>query len=569
MAPFIEAHGLTKHYRKVHALDGFDLVAREGHVVALLGPNGAGKTTFIRMVATLTRPDAGTLRVAGIDVLARSRAVRTLIGLAGQYAAVEPTMTGRENLEMVGRLFGLTRRDARASDRVRSSTTSASSTPRTAPSAAYSGGMRRRVDLAASMVGSPRLLLLDEPTSGLDPRSRIELWESIRTLVERGTNVLLTTQYLDEADHLATDIVIVDHGRVVAAGTPSELKTKVGGDVVELHVQDPALLDARASRSRRSRPSLRASTSRPAACPSRSTTEPIACSTRCASSTSRRRRSTTSRCAGRPSTRCSSCSRERKRHDRDTRDRPPHAAEVHAHTTAGRGGNHPRGDVPAHLPLRVRRGDQRRLDEVRRLPRARFHRHDRALHRLGRVGRRRRRRRAGLRRPAAIASDPAAAAVAGRAIADTGTLVWGLGITTALGFVVGFRVATDAPSALAAFALCIVFGFGFGFAFICIGLFAGSAQAAQGLSLLVFPLTFVSSAYIPVATMPSWMRGVARNQPITIMTNAARALTQGSAVTASLGHTTGYYVVLSLLWTAGLVVVFAPLAVWRYQRVNA
>jgi ABC transporter DrrB family efflux protein len=164
---------------------------------------------------------------------------------------------------------------------------------------------------------------------------------------------------------------------------------------------------------------------------------------------------------------------------------------------------------------------------------------------------------------------PRLAAVAGRAIADTGTLVWGLGITTALGFAVGFRVATDAPSALAAFGLCILFGFGFGLVFICIGLFAGSAQAAQGLSLLVFPFTFVSSAYVPVATMPSWMRGVARNQPITIMTNAARALTQGSTVTASLGHGTGYYVVLSLLWTAGLVVVFAPLAVWRYQRVNA
>ncbi len=164
---------------------------------------------------------------------------------------------------------------------------------------------------------------------------------------------------------------------------------------------------------------------------------------------------------------------------------------------------------------------------------------------------------------------PKFAAVGGRALADTATLVWGLGITSAIGFAVGFRVGTDLWSALGAFGLCVLYGFGFAFVFICIGLFAGNAQAAQGMSLLVFPFTFVSSAYVPVATMPSWMRGVARNQPITIMTNAARALTQGHAVTAGLGHTTGYFVVLSLLWTAGLIVVFAPLAVMRHARVNA
>jgi ABC-2 type transport system permease protein len=164
---------------------------------------------------------------------------------------------------------------------------------------------------------------------------------------------------------------------------------------------------------------------------------------------------------------------------------------------------------------------------------------------------------------------PRLATVAGRALADTTTLVWGLAITSAIGFAVGFRVGTDAMSALGAFGLCVLFGFGFGFVFICIGLFAGNAQAAQGMSLLVFPFTFVSSAYVPVATMPSWMRGVARNQPITVMTNAVRALTEGNAVTSALGHSTGYYVMLSLLWTAGLTLVFAPLAAVRYARVNA
>ncbi|MGO9877278.1 MAG: ATP-binding cassette domain-containing protein [Acidimicrobiia bacterium] len=243
MAPIIEARALTKHYRRVRALDGFDLVAEEGRVVAVLGPNGAGKTTFVRTVATLTRPDSGTLRVAGIDAVADPARVRRLIGLAGQSAAVEPTMTGRENLQMVGRLFGLDRDEARAAtSRVLCDFGLDEAADR--PVRTYSGGMRRRVDLGASMVGSPRLLLLDEPTTGLDPRSRIELWESIRTLVARGTDVLLTTQYLDEADQLATDVVIVDRGRVVAAGTPAELKNKVGSDVVELHVREAQSLAA-------------------------------------------------------------------------------------------------------------------------------------------------------------------------------------------------------------------------------------------------------------------------------------------------------------------------------------
>jgi ABC transporter DrrB family efflux protein len=160
-------------------------------------------------------------------------------------------------------------------------------------------------------------------------------------------------------------------------------------------------------------------------------------------------------------------------------------------------------------------------------------------------------------------------AVAGRALADTTTLVWALAVTTAIGFAVGFRLDAHAAAAIAAFALSVLFGFAFAWVFICIGLFAGNAQAAQGMSLLVFPLTFVSSAYVPVASMPSWMRGVANNQPITLMTNAARALTEGNAVTAHLGHSTGYFVVASLIWAGALTLVFAPIAVWRYSRVNA
>jgi daunorubicin resistance ABC transporter ATP-binding subunit len=233
MTAIIEAHGLTKRFGTVDALAGLDLVAETGHVTALLGPNGAGKTTFVSAVATLLRPDAGELRVAGVDVAADPRRVRRIIGLAGQYASVEPAMTGRENLELVARLFGLDRREARtAAAQVLDRMGLADAGNRLVRT--YSGGMRRRLDLGASLVGRPRLLLLDEPTTGLDPRSRRELWNAVRDLVADGVDVLLTTQYLEEADQLARQVVIVDHGRVIDAGTPDELKDRAGHDVIEV-----------------------------------------------------------------------------------------------------------------------------------------------------------------------------------------------------------------------------------------------------------------------------------------------------------------------------------------------
>ena len=234
--PIVEARGLTKSFGKVQALAGLDLVAHSGQVVAVLGPNGAGKTTFIRSVATLVRPDGGELRVAGIDAARRPDQVRRVIGLAGQYAAVEPAMTGRENVTMVARLYGQTRRQARASVGTVVLEQLGLTDAADRPVDTYSGGMRRRLDLGASLVGAPRVLLLDEPTTGLDPRSRNELWEAIRSMVAAGTDVLLTTQYLDEADQLAQRIVIVDKGRVIADGTPGELKSRAGRDVVEIRV---------------------------------------------------------------------------------------------------------------------------------------------------------------------------------------------------------------------------------------------------------------------------------------------------------------------------------------------
>ena len=243
MPPIIEAEGLTKRFGDVQALDGLSLTAESGHVTALLGPNGAGKTTFVSAVSTLLRPDSGTIRVAGVDTRTDPKRVREIIGLAGQYASVEPAMTGTENLRMVARLFGLGRSDAhRAADEVLERLDLADAGDRLVRN--YSGGMRRRLDLGASLVGRPQLLLLDEPTTGLDPRGRMDLWAAIRDLVAGGTDVLLTTQYLEEADQLARHIVIVDHGRVIAKGTPDELKDEAGRNVIEVRPRSAGDLPA-------------------------------------------------------------------------------------------------------------------------------------------------------------------------------------------------------------------------------------------------------------------------------------------------------------------------------------
>jgi len=238
----IEAIGLHKSFGETHALSGLDFDVKEGTILCMLGPNGAGKTTAVRILTTLTRPDSGTATVAGIDVQRNPAEVRNKIGVAGQYAALDELLTGRENLEMVGRLYRVNAKDARsrataliehfeltdAADRVVKN---------------YSGGMRRRLDLGAALMAEPPVIFLDEPTTGLDPKGRLSMWDLIEELAREGTTVLMTTQYLEEADRLADDIVVIDHGRAIARGTALELKQQVGGERLEVTISDDPYLD--------------------------------------------------------------------------------------------------------------------------------------------------------------------------------------------------------------------------------------------------------------------------------------------------------------------------------------
>ncbi|WP_405781268.1 ATP-binding cassette domain-containing protein [Streptomyces sp. NBC_00859] len=244
-ASAVQVRGLLKHYGETRALDGVDLDVREGTVLGVLGPNGAGKTTLVRVLSTLLQPDSGTATVAGYNVLTQPRQLRRVIGLTGQYASVDEKLSGWENLYMIGRLLDLPRKDARRrADELLERFSLTEAAKKAAMN--YSGGMRRRLDLAASMIGRPSVLFLDEPTTGLDPRTRNEVWDEVQRMVAEGATVLITTQYMEEAEQLANELTVIDKGKVIANGKVNELKAKVGGRTLQIQPSDPGQLPAMA-----------------------------------------------------------------------------------------------------------------------------------------------------------------------------------------------------------------------------------------------------------------------------------------------------------------------------------
>ncbi len=610
-APAVHVEGVTKRFGETTALAGVDLDVAEGAVFGLLGPNGAGKTTLVRVLATLLAPDTGRAEVFGLDVVHEAAAVRQLLGLTGQFAAVDEILSGRENLQMFGRLFDLSREDARrraaellerfeladAADR---------------PARTYSGGMRRRLDLASSLLTRPRILFLDEPTTGLDPRSRNEIWSIVRELVRDGTTIMLTTQYLEEADQLADRIAVIDHGRVIAEGTGNELKDRVGGQILEVELTSAARRDEAqavlaAVGCGDPEPGDRLDQlTLPAPRDGLELVEDAASALRRAGigvSDLGLRRPTLDDVflqltgappgedgSGHEVSQSADGARAVASPPSVAEARPRRLMQLHrpswpelrgavtdAAVVTGRNLRHfvrqPQllifstvqpimfvllfayvfgGAVEGALPGGVEyidfllpgifvqsvafRATQTAvglsedlergvIDRFRSMPMAR------------------------------------SAVLIGRTTADLVRNVLIIGLMIAVGYLIGFNFHAGLLNALACVAIVSAFGLALSWIFAFVALTVRGAEAAQSAGFVViFPLVFASSVFVPVQTMPDWLQTFAEVSPVTLTADVARGYALDGGVPGSLPE--------ALAWIIGLLVIFIPLCVWRYRRMS-
>jgi ABC transporter DrrB family efflux protein len=598
--PAARVERVAKHFGATVALAGVDLEVPQGTVFGLLGPNGAGKTTLIRILATLLTPDAGHAEVLGHDVVREAAAVRELLGLTGQFAAVDEILTGRENLEMFGRLFDLSRDEARRrAGELLERFDLADAADR--PARTYSGGMRRRLDLASSLLTRPRILFLDEPTTGLDPRSRNQIWAIVRELKREGTTLLLTTQYLEEADELADQIAVIDNGRVIAQGTGNELKDRVGGQLLEVELQSAAQRDeARAVLARvgcgEPEPDERPDRLiLPAPRDGLELIEEAAAELRHAGiavSDLGLRRPTLDdvflQLTGVPPGEDGGpppppvAERTVETATPIPRFRPPspqalRSAVSDAAVITARNLRHfirqPQllifstiqpimfvllfvyvfgGAVSGSLPQGVKyvdfllpgifvqsvtfRATQTAIGLAEDLERGVIDR---------------------------FRSMPMArsAVLLGRTVADLLRNVLIIGLMIGVGYLVGFRFHAGVPNALASVAFVASFGFALSWIFAFVALTVRGAEAAQSAGfVVVFPLVFASSVFVPVSTMPDWLQTFAKASPVTLTADVARSYALSGGVPSSLGE--------GAAWIGALLAVFIPLCVWRYRRMS-
>jgi ABC transporter DrrB family efflux protein len=614
--PAVHVEGLVKRFRATTALAGVDLDVEEATVFGLLGPNGAGKTTLVRVLTTLLAPDAGSAEILGRDVVHDAAGVRELVALTGQFAAVDELLTGRENLQMFGRLFDLSAADAgRRANELLERFDLADAADR--PARTYSGGMRRRLDLASSLLTRPRVLFLDEPTTGLDPRSRNEIWSIVRELVRDGTTLLLTTQYLEEADQLADQIAVIDHGRVIAQGTGSELKDRVGGQFLEVELVSSADRErARVALAgvgcSEPEPGERlAQLTLPAPRDGLEMIEDAASALRKAGiavSDLGLRRPTLDdvflQLTGAPPSENGATA------EVATGDGPPKPASpgidgARAGETLRPAARRPRR---SQLSPRALRGDitDARVVSVRNL--RHFVRQPDLLifstiqpimfvllftyvfggaisHSLPpgvsyidyllpgilvqSVTFRASQTAVGLSDDLKLGvidrfrSMPMArsAVLVGRTSADLVRNVLIIVLMIIVGYIIGFRFQAGVAQALGCIAIVTAFGLALSWIFAFVALTVRGAEAAQTAGFVVlFPLVFASSVFVPVSSLPNWLQIIAKVSPVTLTANAARSLALVPGTPSSLGG--------AIAWIAGLLAVFIPLSVWRYRRMT-